>query len=740
MMIRNSSARITPALWFSLLGLVCLCLPPPASPAAARARRAPVKPAPKPAAPGRDLPGLVRAWRTAPTPAHRAAVEAWGVAHPKDAPLVQLALGIGAYEQKDFAAAIARLQKLPARLAPVADYLNYYLAAARVETGDFVTVPRDAAGVRSAPVTSPLAGRSWLLEARAMKMSQPAAAALLLRDHYAALPQPEGDLTLADCYLAAGDNATAAEFYQRVYYQFLSGDAATRAAAALLSLQDAMGAAYPQPLPQQELARAARLLDIRDYTRARTEYAAAAAHFTGLEREQAKVRIGAADYLAGQGNKATPYLLSLELAEPAADAERLYYLVECARQRKDDDDMMAHLKRLGEKYKLSPWRLRALTSAANRFLLANQPGSYVPLYKAVYEDFPNDSAAAVSHWKVTFAAYLRDQHDAAELLREHLTLFPAHATAGAAMYFLGRLSEQQRDLAAARACYQRLSVAFQNYYYGVLAADRLRETQISAVTPSAKTAEFLASVKLPAAAPLPSENTCATNLRIERSRLLRSAGLNDLADSELRFGARTDGQAPLLGMEMASSADAVNVALRVMKSMAPDYLTMPISAAPRKFWELLFPLPYRGDLTSAAQRVGLDPFLVAGLIRQESEFNPEAVSHANAYGLTQVRPVTGRQFAGKAGVARFTTRSLFQPVVNLKIGTSILRSMLDQNSGRLEQTLASYNAGPARAAEWIQWNHYREPAEFVESIPFTETRDYVQAVIRNAGIYRRLYQ
>ena len=66
--------------------------------------------------------------------------------------------------------------------------------------------------------------------------------------------------------------------------------------------------------------------------------------------------------------------------------------------------------------------------------------------------------------------------------------------------------------------------------------------------------------------------------------------------------------------------------------------------------------------------------------------------------------------------------------------------MLDQNGGRLEQTLAAYNAGPARAAEWLTWNRYREPAEFVESIPFTETRDYVQAVIRNAGIYRRLYQ
>jgi len=105
-----------------------------------------------------------------------------------------------------------------------------------------------------------------------------------------------------------------------------------------------------------------------------------------------------------------------------------------------------------------------------------------------------------------------------------------------------------------------------------------------------------------------------------------------------------------------------------------------------------------------------------------------------------VRPATGRQFARKAGVARFTNRVLFQPAANLKIGTSVLRSMLDQNGGRLEETLAAYNAGPNRLAEWLTWNHHREPAEFVEAIPFTETRDYVQAVLRNADIYRRLYK
>jgi soluble lytic murein transglycosylase len=140
-----------------------------------------------------------------------------------------------------------------------------------------------------------------------------------------------------------------------------------------------------------------------------------------------------------------------------------------------------------------------------------------------------------------------------------------------------------------------------------------------------------------------------------------------------------------------------------------------------------------------ARERDLDPYLVAGLIRQESEFNPQAVSSAKAYGLTQVRPATGRQFARTSGVTRVTTGVLSQPVANLKIGCSILRSMLDHQGGKVEQTLAAYNAGPQRVVEWMGWSTYREPAEFVESIPFTETRDYVQAVLRNAEMYRRLY-
>ena len=257
-----------------------------------------------------------------------------------------------------------------------------------------------SADLAAAHRNSPLNGKSWLLEARARKASSPPDAVRLLRERYAELPQPEGDVTLADCYQAANDLPHAAEFYQRVYYNYLSGAAASRAAAALLTLKDAMGAGYPSPGAAQLLHRADRLMEASDYAQAKKEYEGVAAQAGGVERDQALVRMGAADYLAGKTAPAWPYLRGLEVADSEAAAERLYYLAECARRRDDDREMMSAVQQLAARYRQSPWRLKALMSAANRYLLLNRPENYVPLHQTVYQDFPAAPQAALSHWKV----------------------------------------------------------------------------------------------------------------------------------------------------------------------------------------------------------------------------------------------------------------------------------------------------------------------------------------------------
>lgn len=129
--------------------------------------------------------------------------------------------------------------------------------------------------------------------------------------------------------------------------------------------------------------------------------------------------------------------------------------------------------------------------------------------------------------------------------------------------------------------------------------------------------------------------------------------------------------------------------------------------------------------------------LVAGLVRQESAFAPDAHSPANALGLMQLLPTTARRLAKQAKI-RYAHSRLLDPDYNVRLGT-IYVAGLQRQFGTIESALAAYNAGEDRVALWTAGQNYREPAEFVESIPFTETRQYVQIVTRNADIYRRLY-
>jgi soluble lytic murein transglycosylase len=172
-----------------------------------------------------------------------------------------------------------------------------------------------------------------------------------------------------------------------------------------------------------------------------------------------------------------------------------------------------------------------------------------------------------------------------------------------------------------------------------------------------------------------------------------------------------------------------------MKSLVTDYFAIAPGTAPERFWELLFPLPVRRDLVRPSSASDFDPHMVAGLVRQESEFNPKVISPKKAYGLTQIVPSAGRQLVRKAGIHGFSTSMLYQPSTNL-LGTTYLRSLLDQWGGKWEQTLAPYNAGKSRVLEWITWGNFQEPAEFVETTKDVGSTRYsrLYTFTRNRGL------
>jgi soluble lytic murein transglycosylase len=656
-------------------------------------------------------------------------------------PLADLKSGAASLESERYPAAIRSLDTLAKRLPKLADYAGWLLASAQFESKNYPEAVKALEPVWAQVPPSPLVARSAILAARAYLLNGQTKEALdLLRKYYKILSQPQGDLAMANALAAADDLVNAAVYYQHVYYGFPTQTEAAQAEAEIVKLREKLGDRYPPALPSATLGRAQKLADLGQTQRARKEFESLIPELGGADRDLARVSLGVADYSAKTTIAAHRYLSTLEVASPEQDAERLYYLLLCARRLNNPDEVTTIVDKLARLYPNSKWRMQALVAAASQYLVENQMDSYEPLYRACYESFPKDPQAVDCHWKVTWGHYLRRRDDAADLLRAHLRLFPGSENASAALYFLGRLSEGAHDSSAAFAYYSEITREYPNYYYCILARDRL--AQLGSGQPSPSTLEFLRSVAFPSRLRILSfEANVTAQARIDRARLLVSAGLPDWAEVELRYGAQNEDQPHVLAIELASlqSASAPDQAMRYIKRYAPGYLSMPIGSAPLSFWKLAFPLPYRTDLERFAKLNQLDPFLMAALIRQESEFNPKAVSPANARGLAQIMPTTGRELSRRLKVTPYSTARLFQPVVSLELGTFYLKSIADRLGGRYEAALAAYNAGLTRANAWLTWADFREPAEFIETVPFAQTRNYIQTVLRNADAYRRIY-
>ena len=152
-----------------------------------------------------------------------------------------------------------------------------------------------------------------------------------------------------------------------------------------------------------------------------------------------------------------------------------------------------------------------------------------------------------------------------------------------------------------------------------------------------------------------------------------------------------------------------------------------------------YPLAYWEPVRRECGPRSLDPFLVLALIRQESLFDAHALSPANARGLMQILPSTGSRLASQLGHEGFDAEQLYETDLNVALGTTYLRNLLDRFGGSLPRVLAAYNAGEAAVDKWMRRYPDLEDDEFVESITYRETRNYVKRVLANERLYRALY-
>jgi soluble lytic murein transglycosylase len=547
------------------------------------------------------------------------------------------------------------------------------------------------------------------------------------------------EFALGKSYLHTDHPEKGMEILKHLYFTMPSSAEATEAATQLLALGSSLEGSY-----NDEKTRADLLAKAGRWAEAAREYRIILSKAPAVEISDVQVALASALRHTNNVSEGRTMLEGVQ-ASGDANAHRLYLLGEIARNENNESAVVRNLERMRLEATASPWFEQALLSAANMYLLEKNYDRAIDLFREMQQRFQGSPRASYANWKAAWLTYRQGRRENAKRdFENQVSWYPDRPEVPGALYWRARIAEDEHDYAVARAWYTKLGDRFHNYYYGYLGRERLAQLPPPAAGDVALTQDTrLAKIpEVKVAGPEALELEAPANqLRAEKSRLLLNAGLNEFAIRELQ--AEQGGQgarwATLQIARIYQDSGQNHRAIQFLKKALPGYYSVDLSALPRPYWEILFPRPYWTDLQRQSMANSLDPFLVASLIRQESEFNPGAVSHANAYGLMQLLPQVGKGEAKAAHIKHFSTASLLVPTTNIQLGTHYFREMVTQYRGQVEYALAAYNAGSNRVDDWLQSGHYQDVAEFVESIPFTETREYVQAIVRNAKVYQRLY-
>ena len=673
------------------------------------------------------------------TPAAYAGVEAYARRRGgEDAgALAWLVLGYAHWLDHDLPKTMDALTRAKPLAGDLGDYVTYYLAASYFQSGQ-ITEADSSLNDFDQRYPDSLSNRdAHVLYANVLLAENKPKEAIALLEKDRQPTRADVELVLGKAYAAVGDQTKAAGILSNLYITMPLSPEATQAEVEI--------AKVPAELQSRTIGvqgrrtRADLLMKGKRFNDAANEYRTLTDQVSATDKPAVQLALAVALRRSGQDKEAKKILETLPSSTTEMNAERLFNLGEIARSSNNDDEFLRILGDLRQAAPSSQWMEQALLSAGNIYLLKKDYDKAIDQYRELQQRFPNGSRAPYAHWKTAWLSLRQGRNaEARSGFEQQIALYPGSAEVPAALYWRGRLAEEENDFGTARAYYQKISERFRNFYYGELARQRLTKIKVEDDPPHLALLDRVPPIK--AGTKVDADDPPTDNLRFQKAQLLANGALMDFAVRELQV-AGNEAQGSWMPSETArlyQEANRYDVAIETLKRAVPDYFAMDLTSLPRDYWQALFPKPFWPDLKRYSSQNALDPYLVASLIRQESEFNPAALSRKNAVGLMQLLPKVGKGVAKQEKLRHYSAQQLFTPAINLQLGTRYFRTMVDK-FGAFEYALAAYNAGSDRVEDWLGQGKYRDPQEFVESIPFTETREYVQAILRNANVYRQLY-
>jgi len=552
-------------------------------------------------------------------------------------------------------------------------------------------------------------------------------------------------LLTAKSYEQTQNQSEAIKFYRKVYFYGAGTSAAKEAETKLVALGQDLN-----PNSAEEIqTRAEKLYSAKNYAEAAKSFDALLQNFPAANSPQIQLK----RIVTFSALKQMPNAQSAFFAVPATAKEKdeaYFQLVLGYAQNRlwaNAKTVIEEMRRTLPNSKLIP---KTYAAAGIQARDAKNKIEEQFFFRTALAAYPNAVEVAGAQFELAWLEHEGKNYQlSSQMLTEHLARYVDKDTTnrGKAGYWAARDSELANKIPEACALYDGVLHRYAANWYGYLALQRL--TRLRGRGQCQTSPKFPANSLIPKAVAnlktvtvAPETSTEKELERAEKSEELSTVGLFDWAIDELQEAQKTASNSPKINLALAKhfrlKGDNVSALLALAKSY-PDYSQMNPEEMGQEEWDIFYPLTNWDDIKKWAKARNLDHYQVAGLIRQESVFNPRAKSGANAYGLMQLLVPTARMMSKKYGsaITAIDGNTLFNPSLNIELGTAYMRDQFNA-FGRIEYVAAAYNAGPGRVPPW-RASLPPEMDEFVEAVPFKETKAYIQGVIRNSAQYRRLY-
>ena len=648
---------------------------------------------------------------------------------------------------------------------PLEPYVEYYRALVDLR----VRRPAPARARLSALRRSLSAGRLRQLalsaEAEAALSTDDAAGAAALLEELYPLLTRNRDVVLdqwATAARAAGRPQDATRLWLRLYYEFPTSELASGALRqAETTMQGAaVGTpdAFPHDLTRAEALLAAGRAADAEAALKQLEALLPASDAADAQARRDRIQLRLAQAACAQKRCTTSVAVLTDLAARGVGAGEAQYLLATALRDQGSTasyrEAVESMAAIAPGSPADPWVERALNEYGTYLVKADADADAAATFRRLFDRHPSGRYAERAAWKYGWWSYRGKQFDEAVRVFElAATTIPRANTRPAWLYWAGRAREQRKDDHGATRLLTLAAVDYFHSYYGRIASEAL--TRLGAPVPTDRSAigpgivlavdggerdaspDDAPDVKADDATMVATEPPPSADL----ITWLVSAGMFDEAIEEMQHAQRAHGRTPKLDATLAwvyRQQGEIRPAINTMRQAYPQYLSVEGDALPREIQEVIFPIEYVSYIKRYAAQHDLDPFIVAALIGQESSYVADVRSPANAWGLMQILPSTGRQLARAEGVTRFRTQMLTDPETNVRLGTRHFAGLV-RNLGGVPYALAGYNAGSARVIRWKAERGPLEQAEFIDDIPFPETQIYVKKILGTAVDYRRLY-